>query len=348
MDADTLCKLFWGLRNMKKILIIATGGTIASKDSGEGLAPQLNVDDLINYVPNIKNKCELAGKMIMNIDSSNMTPSDWQIISKSVYDNYRDYDGFVITHGTDTMAYTSSALTYMLKNLDKPVIVTGSQYSIAEDFTDAMQNLHDSVLFALEDIKGVFIAFDGKLIVGTRAMKVKTRSYDAFESVNYPYVAEIKHSKINYNNYIKHHFLSTNNHNRLELLDKVCNDIQVVKLFPGMDASIFDYLASKYKGLIIESFGIGGIPFGVYDVSTKLRELADRGIAIAVTTQCLQEGIEFGVYEVGKKIPKEKLIYANDMNFEALVAKLMCALGRYENLTEVKAFIEKTINFDMN
>lgn len=333
---------------MKKILIIATGGTIASKDTGEGLAPQLNVDDLLNYLPNLKDKCEITGKMIMNIDSSNMTPNDWKVISRSIYDNYMEFDGFVVTHGTDTMAYTSSALTYMLEDINKPVIVTGSQYSIAEDFTDAMQNLNDAILFAREDIKGVFIAFDGKLIVGTRAMKVKTRSYDAFESVNYPYIAEIKHSKIDYNNYIKSHFIKTLDNTYPTLIDDICNEIQVVKLFPGMDASIFDYLANMYKGIIIESFGIGGIPFGTYDVSTKLRELADKGIAIAVTTQCLEEGIEFGVYEVGKKIPKEKLIYANDMNFEALVAKFMCGLGRHTDLVDLKTFIETKINFDMN
>lgn len=333
---------------MKKILIIATGGTIASKDTGEGLAPQLNVDDLLDYLPNLKDKCEITGKMIMNIDSSNMTPHDWKVISSSIYENYKEFDGFVVTHGTDTMAYTSSALTYMLEDLNKPVIVTGSQYSIAEDFTDAMQNLNDAILFAREDIKGVFIAFDGKLIVGTRAMKVKTRSYDAFESVNYPYVAEIKHSKIAYNNYIKQHFLTTSSTSLPTLKDEISNEIQVVKLFPGMDTSIFDYFATRYKGIIIESFGIGGIPFGTYDVSTKLRELADQGIAIAVTTQCLEEGIEFGVYEVGKKIPKEKLIYANDMNFEALVAKMMCGLGRHNNLVDLKTFIETKINFDMN
>jgi len=286
--------------------------------------------------------------MIMNIDSSNMTPNDWSVISRSIYENYKEFDGFVVTHGTDTMAYTSSALTYMLEDINKPVIVTGSQYSIAEDFTDAMQNLNDAVLFAREDIKGVFIAFDGKLIVGTRAMKVKTRSYDAFESVNYPYIAEIKHSKIKYNNYIKQHFLTTSNTNLPTLNDETCNEIQVVKLFPGMDASIFDYLADRYKGIIIESFGIGGIPFGTYDVSTKLLELADKGIAIAVTTQCLEEGIEFGIYEVGKKIPKEKLIYANDMNFEALVAKMMCGLGRHKDIVDLKTFIETKINFDMN
>lgn len=179
-------------------------------------------------------------------------------------------------------------------------------------------------------------------------MKVKTRSYDAFESVNYPYVAEIKHSKIKYNDYIKHHFLITDNTNLPTLKDETCNEIQVVKLFPGMDASIFDYLADRYKGIIIESFGIGGIPFGTYDVSTKLLELANKGVAIAVTTQCLEEGIEFGVYEVGKKIPKEKLIYANDMNFEALVAKMMCGLGRHKDVVNLKAFIETKINFDMN
>lgn len=338
---------FGGLK-MKKILIIATGGTIASTDLGDGLAPHLNVDDLLKYLPNVREKCNIEGKMIMNIDSSNMTPSDWQIIARSVFDNYENYDGFVITHGTDTMAYTSSALSYMLEGINKPVILTGSQYSIAEDFTDAMQNLSDAIAFSIENIKGVFIAFDGKLIVGTRAMKVKTRSYDAFESVNYPYLAEIKHSKIKYNIYIKQHFEPDSSISLLKFDDSINNAIQVVKLFPGMDTEIFDYLASNYKGLIIESFGIGGIPFGKYDVSGKLKELADRGMAIAVTTQCLEEGIEFGVYEVGKKIPKEKLIYANDMNFEALVAKMICGLGRYDSLSTLKTFIESKYNFDMN
>ncbi|BEP28903.1 asparaginase [Helicovermis profundi] len=332
---------------MKNILIIATGGTIASTDEGQGLAPHLNVDDLLSFIPSIKDKFNIASESIMNVDSTNMSPEDWQKIAIKVKEEYSNYDGFVITHGTDTMAYTSSALSFMISNLNKPVILTGSQYSITENCTDAQQNLSDAIIFAGQDIKGVFIVFDGKLIVGTRAMKIKTKSYDAFESVNFPYVAEIKHSRITYNKYIETKFLKNENENELSINTKISNKIQVIKLFPGMNVDIFDYLAKNYKGIIIESFGIGGIPFGVYNISEKIKELALQNVAVAVTTQCLEEGVEFGLYEVGKKIPKDNVIYANDMNTEALVAKMICALGNFTNISDIKNYIEKPIFFDI-
>jgi len=332
---------------MKKILIIATGGTIASTDEGQGLAPHLNVDDLLSFLPSIKTKYEISSESIMNKDSTNMLPEDWQVIANKIKEEYSNYDGFVITHGTDTMAYTSSALSFMLTNLNKPIILTGSQYSITENCTDAEQNLNDAIIFASEPIKGVFIVFDGKLIVGTRAMKVKTKSYDAFESVNYPYLAEIKHGRITYNQYIKNKFEKSNDILDLKVNTNLSNKIHIIKLFPGINDNIFDYLSKNYEGIIIESFGIGGIPFGRYDIAKKVKELTDKNIAIAVTTQCLEEGVEFGVYEVGKKLPEDAIIYANDMNTEALVAKMMFALGNYTDIKEIKNYIETPIFFDI-
>ncbi|MCM1991653.1 asparaginase [Oceanirhabdus seepicola] len=330
---------------MKKILLIATGGTIACSDEGKGLTPHYNIDDLLERVPGVKDLCHITGKHILNIDSTNMNPKFWVDMAQTVYDNYNDYDGFVITHGTDTMAYTSSALTYMLKNINKPVVITGAQYSIEEFGTDARQNLSDAIRFALEDIAGVFIAFDGMIINGTRAMKVKTKSLDAFKSVNYPYISRIKYGKIYYDNDIhKNHQLKSD----AELIfeSSLCTNVLVLKLFPGIDPKIFDFIKKEYKGVIIESFGIGGIPFENFDITSKVKELIDSGVAVVVTTQCLEEGVDLEIYEVGKELARNKIIYANDMNTEAIVAKLMWTLGKSENIDEVKKLIETPVMGD--
>jgi L-asparaginase len=332
----------------KKILILATGGTIASSDKGQGLAPTYNVEDLLTFVPRVRKLCDIDGKMVMNIDSSNMTPNCWVKIAKAVFEAYNDYDGFVITHGTDTMAYTSAALTYMLEGLNKPVVITGSQYPIAQEHTDAILNLNDAIHFACENIRGVFVVFDGKLISGPRAMKVKTRSYDAFVSVNFPYIAEIKHDRIQYKKFVIDKFRSINSNTDLILHPEIDTSVIVIKLFPGMDPKIFDYIKNNYSGIIIESFGIGGIPFENVDIASEVGEMVRDGMAVVMTTQCLEEGVDFDVYEVGKKIPKDGLIYANDMNTEATLAKLMCAIGRFNSVSDVKKMIESHIQYDMH
>lgn len=325
---------------MKKILIVATGGTIASLKHDVGLKPELDVADLIRFSGIKSDECILDGIMVMNIDSTNMTPCRWFEIARAIYEKYDEYDGFVVTHGTDTMAYTSAALRYILKNLNKPIIVTGSQYPITEEYTDAIQNFSDAIKFAMEDIAGVFIVFDGNLIAGTRAVKVKTRSYDAFESVNFPNVATIKHHKVNYNLYVANQFTKSENPGQLEMFTKYNDRLLVLRLIPGMYPEIFDYVRSNYSGVIIESFGIGGIPSEDRNLSNKIAELVDAGIAVVLTTQCMEEGVEFGIYEVGSMIPTDKVIFAGDFNTDALVAKTMIGMGNFESIADLKAYIE--------
>lgn len=329
---------------MKKILIIATGGTIACTPQEHGLKPQLNVDELIELIDFRRSECHIDGLMVMNIDSTNMTPDRWFEIARVIYANYMDYDGFVVTHGTDTMAYTSSALSYTLQGLNKPVIMTGSQYPITEEHTDAMLNLNDAIQFAMEDIKGVFVVFDGHLIFGTRAMKVKTKSYDAFESVNFPNVAQIKHHKITYNPYVSEQFRQSGKTNRLEIRDAFDDRILVLKIFPGMYPDIFDYVKRNYTGVIIESFGIGGIPSDTRNMSLKIGELVDEGVIVVMTTQCLEEGVDFGVYEVGNLIPTDRIIFAGDINTEALVAKTIIGMGNHNDFYHLKEFIETPLS----
>ena len=181
----------------KKILMIATGGTIASKRSADGLTPVLTSDELLSYVPDIKKFCEPTTIQAMNIDSTNISVAAWLKIENIIEENYDFYDGFVICHGTDTMAYTAAALSYLVQNSPKPVVITGSQKPIDMEITDAKTNLTDSFRYcASKYASGVQIVFDGKVINGTRAKKTRTKSYNAFSSINYPYTAIIQDGKI--------------------------------------------------------------------------------------------------------------------------------------------------------
>ena len=150
---------------MKKILLLTTGGTIASSDTGSGLMPVAGADRLLNYVPDINKICNLYTMSVMNIDSTNMTPELMMKLAQAVSDNYDKYDGFAITHGTDTMAYSAAALSYMLQNLGKPVVFTGSQLPIEAEGTDAINNLSDAIHFACENICGVYVVFNGIAII---------------------------------------------------------------------------------------------------------------------------------------------------------------------------------------
>ena len=161
---------------MKKILMLGTGGTIASRQTKDGLAPGLTPEDILSYIPAVKNVCEVQTKQVCNLDSTNVTPEHWKMMVKAVEDNYAYYDGFVICHGTDTLAYTAAALSYMIQNSAKPIVVTGAQKPINMDVTDAKTNLLDSFIYAADDdSQGVNLVFDGKVIVGTRARKSMQR-----------------------------------------------------------------------------------------------------------------------------------------------------------------------------
>lgn len=336
---------------MKKILMITTGGTIASADTVNGLAPTFNADELLMFMPEIREKTTIQTISLMSIDSTNMTLSLIGEIATAVHKHYDAYDGFVITHGTDTMAYTSAALVYMLKNLGKPVVITGSQVVVGALFSDVRKNLSDAFLFAREGIPGVFISFDGIIINGSRAMKSKSKSRDAFSSVNFPIVAEMKLGMAKYNNLMYHGIYSKtyviDKSKPLELNTKYSEDVIVVKLHPGTKPELFDYIKSNYKGVVIESFGVGGVPNEYSNITQKLDELIAAGLSVVITTQCIEDGTELGVYAVGQ-IASSEIINAGDMNTEAIVMKLMWALGNFDTPGDVKTFMETTIMGDVH
>jgi len=338
---------------MKRILILATGGTIVCTDDGQGLRPHYTVHDLLGHIGQAMTEREITGRTLMSIDSSNMTPARWLAIARAISEEYSRYDGFVITHGTDTMAYTAAALTYLLAGLNKPVVLTGAQYSLIDRKTDAVQNLHDALLLAGEPLAGVFVVFDGKVINGTRAIKTKTQSYDAFESVNYPPVAEIKHNHIRYNLEVARTFKRRTGQqppgdDRLPpLINALEERILVLKVFPGLQPRIFDYIRDNFRAVILESYGTGGIATETLDLASKVGELADAGVVVVVTTQCLKEGVHPEIYEVSRKLPLGKIVYARDMNTEAIVPKLMWALAVSDRFVEIKQMIESSIQGDL-
>ncbi|WP_227937449.1 asparaginase [Alkalihalobacillus deserti] len=327
---------------MKKLLLLATGGTIASIEGDEGLVPGLSAKELLHYFQDTSLSVDVTYQILMNRDSTNMQPEHWAQIAKAIARNYEQYDGFVITHGTDTLGFTSAALSYMLQGLQKPVVVTGSQVPISFKKTDAVKNLSDSLLFACEDIGGVFVVFDGRVIMGTRAVKMRTKSYDAFESINLPYIATIKENNVNY--YWKPETIEQD----LILDTSLCSDVFVVKLHPGTKPEIFDFLKKLYKGVIIESYGNGGVPFEERNLLPKIKELIDEGVVVLISTQCLEEGGDLYLYEVGRKVAQYDVILSGDMNTEAIVAKLMWALGKTTNVKEVKQIIETSLAWDLS
>lgn len=330
---------------MKKILMLGTGGTIASKQTQAGLAPGLSPEDILSYIPAVKDVCEVDTLQVCNLDSTNMGPENWKMIVKALEEKYDRYDGFVICHGTDTLAYTAAALSYMIQDSRKPIVITGAQKPINMDVTDAKTNLLDSFIYAAdEESQNVNIVFDGKVIVGTRAKKERAKSYNAFASINFPYPAVIQDGMLV--RYIPEIPCRGRVRFYYDMKDSVC----VLKLIPGMKPDILSYLFEHYDCLVIESFGVGGIPQTLEKAFyQEMEKWSAQGKFVVMTTQVANEGSNMTVYEVGKRVKQDfHLIEAYDMTLEAVITKLMWLMGR-ENLSEeeMRKVFYKTINHDI-
>ncbi|MBG0764185.1 MAG: asparaginase [Tissierellales bacterium] len=329
---------------MKKILLISTGGTIASTVSDDGLTPTIKPEEMLKYLKNIDELCEIDSHQLLNIDSTNIQPEHWIDIVKFIKEKYEKYDGFVITHGTDTLAYTSAALSYLIQDIEKPIILTGSQKPINVDTTDAKKNLKDAIRFAVEDdVKGVYIVFDGKGIVGTRARKTRTKSFNAFESINFPYAAFIDDDRI------AHYIHNRNSKIGVKFYENLYPNVFLLKLAPGMDPDVIDYIGKKYEGVVIESYGSGGLPFeDRRNFLEKLGDLTSKGKIVVISTQVAEEGSDLKTYEVGlKTIKRYQILQAYDMTVESAITKLMWIMGITKDYDQVKAMFYNKINNDI-
>ncbi len=327
---------------MKHILLIATGGTIACKDEGEGLTPQLTSADLMALVPELHSICTADAIQLMNLDSTNISSSHWLEMTACVQRHYDQYDGFVLTHGTDTMAYTAAALSYLIQNSPKPIVITGAQQSISNRDTDARENLRDAFLYAADDLAhGVHIVFDHKVILGTRARKMRTKSYNAFESVDWPETAIIRNRRLVY-------YLPGETMGKVRFFNAMGSGVFVWKLVPGSDASVFHALKPLCRAIVLEGFGVGGLPqYGGQAFYDAVKDWIDSGRVIIMTTQVPFEGSDMEVYQVGQRAKRELgLIEAYGMTTEAVVTKLQWILGQTEDGNQIRQMFETPIEHD--
>ncbi len=307
----------------KKILLLGTGGTIASEMGENGLAPELTSEQLLKYIPDISDICEVECVQLFSLDSTNLQPKHWVRIANGLRERYDDYDGFVISHGTDTMAYTAAALSYLVQGSPKPIVLTGAQKPIGFETTDSKQNLRDAFTVAASDMAGVMVVFNGKIILGTRARKSRSKSFEAFSSINYPFLGMVRDGKLIC--YIKPECY------RLPVFyDKVDPNVSLMKLIPGTSCELATYLLERSDALIIESFGVGGLPtYKAGDYYEAVKRGLDAGKTVVMTTQVENEGSDLSVYHVGTYIKRNlPILEAYDMTTEAVTAKLMWIMGQ--------------------
>ena len=328
---------------MKNILMIGTGGTIASEMTPDGLTPELTPAQLLRYVPAIRDLCRVDCINLFSLDSTNITPAHWIQTANAVREHYEDYDGFVISHGTDTMAYTAAALSYLVQGADKPVMLTGAQKPINYDSTDSKLNLTDAFVCAASgQLAGVNIVFSGRVILGTHARKTCSKSLAAFSSINYPDVGILLDHKLV-------RYIAPDAYYAPRFFDTLDEKVGLVKMVPGLDPGVLDYMLQRNDALILECFGVGGLP--AYEDEELLR-LVDRHTAagkfIVVTTQVQNEGSDLSVYSVGHGLKQNPLVLEGyDMTSESLYAKMMWILGQTKEPKEVSKLFYTPVAHDM-
>jgi len=315
---------------MKKICIIFCGGTITMRKNTAGsLEPFHNANELLNFFPEISKFAEISFIEIINIDSTNMDPSIWTKIARTIIDNENKYDGFVVTHGTDTMAYTASALSYAVIKVKKPVVLTGSQKPLDDIPSDAGNNLINSIIMASKLTQGVFIVFGSKILQGNRASKISESSLDAFDSPMTVPVGEIRLEPEINNQYL----FGDYDHNISSNINFDANIISV-KITPGLSNTTLTKLALNYcHGVLIEGYGPGNIPDRLIPFLNKAKE---KDLPVVILSQCKNGVTKMNLYEVGRQAVVGGGIPGGDMTIEAASTKLMWILAQTRDIKKIK------------
>ena len=326
----------------KRILLIGTGGTIASEPGENGLVPELTSEQLLRRVPGISKICHVDCMQLFSLDSTNIMPSHWVEMAKAVREHYDDYDGFVISHGTDTMAYTAAALSYLIQRSPKPIVLTGAQKPIGFETTDSKQNLRDAFAVAASDMAGVMLVFNGKIILGTRVRKTRSKSFEAFSSINYPLLGMMQDGRL-----IR--YIRPECGQAPVFYDGLNDRVAVLKLIPGLDCDAAAYLLENNDALIIESFGAGGLPaYEAGDYFQTVKAGLDAGKTVVMTTQVENEGSDLSVYHVGTAVKRNlPVLEAYDMTIEAVTAKLMWILSQTKDREEVARLFYRPVASDI-
>ena len=342
------------MKTSANILLIYTGGTIGMvKDFETGALKAFNFDELLQNIPELKlleHHIETVS-FERPIDSSNMKPAFWLQIAEIIEEKYESYDGFVVLHGSDTMSYSASALSFMFENLSKPVIFTGSQLPIGDLRTDAKENLITSIQIAGLQKNGkpviteVCLYFEYKLYRGNRTSKINAEHFQAFASPNYPpLVNSGVHLAVNDT------ALWQPNHRRKMKLHKGLDDeIALIKIFPGINRSLLEHILRKegLKGVILETYGSGNAPTEEWFVEL-LRSAISRGVVIVNVTQCIGGSVSMGQYETSTQLKKIGIVSGKDITTEAAVAKMMYLLAKELSPKVFKTIFETSLRGEMS
>ncbi len=327
-----------------RVLILFCGGTMVMEHNADGVltTPPRNraIQNLLKIEPGLRQLADLDVVYIDNIDSTNINPRHWDKMAAEIAANYDRFDGFIITHGTDTMAYTASALSFALHTIGKPVILTGSQIPGHQIESDARRNLINAVRVAVDDVAGVMILFYEHIIWGARATKVSESKLNAFHSINWELLGEIR-IDIRYSDNKKGRHQSP-----LEVQSGFEANIAVATLVPGTPvAMLLKLLESGIKGLVLRGYGSGNIADEYLDVIRRANKL---GLPVVVNTQCMEGATMMHLYDVGKKALDLGVIQGYDMSLETCVTKLMWALKRASSIDDIKAIMHTNYCNEIN
>jgi L-asparaginase len=313
-----------------KIKVLFAGGTIGMiRNQRTGaLEPADDMGPIFKIMPELQREMQLDFEPVMNIDSTNMKPSDWGVLAERIQKDYDKYDGFVVAQGTDTMAYTASALSFALQSLSKPVICTGALMPLNELGTDGRNNFIYACRLATHDLAEVAIVFGSKVIRGNRGTKYREAFFDVFESPNFPLIGELLRP-IQLNDWRK------KRRKRIPKFNSSFNsNVAVIKLFPGFNAEFLEHMIeSDIEGIVLEGFGPGNIPKALIDT---IHQGIGKGIPIVVDTQMAHGRTNLAAYEVGYKALKAGVIESLDMTSEACITKLMWILAQTKNMQKIR------------
>jgi L-asparaginase len=322
-----------------KVFILYTGGTFGMKKTRKGLVPS-SWDEIINYLPAIKNQNYFDFFSEINftyyvlepvVDSSNMNPQSWNRIAEKIKDNYGNYDGFIIIHGTDTLSYTASALSFMFENLNKPIVMTGSQLPIFHPRTDGIVNLSNAIYIAgyqsfdIDCIPEVCICFNDDVLRGNRSIKTSTNDFEGFSSPNFENLAYLEQ-----NITLNHNLIQKRNKANLKLLPNFSENVVNVTVFPGYSPNTLISVVKNQKidGIVLKTYGSGNLP-NTPEWNELIKACEENNTLIFATTQCPNGKIEIGQYASSEILKSKCVISGRDITSEAALTKLMWVIGNY-------------------
>lgn len=336
------------MNNDKKVCLIYTGGTIGMVRTEDGYAPKKGY-----FLKELEKISDLSSENMPQwdliefdplLDSSNMTYKEWNQIAYAIEEHYGDYDGFVILHGTDTMAYSASALSFMLEGLDKPVVFTGSQIPLCELRSDAKDNLITSMIIAAEGVANeVTLYFGNHLVRGNRSSKTSADGLIAFSSPNYPNLANAGIT-IEYNRSL----LRPKSNTIFRVTEMKPASIGVIKLFPGISFDLFEpIITSDLKGLVLETFGTGNIPNYDKTLPGVIQKAIDNGTTVVVLTQCMQGTVKLGTYETSSALARAGAVSGYNMTTEATVTKLAYLFSQNLSAKAIRKYMEEDLRGEL-